>query len=74
MMSGLEAATAIAPMVAVWKKPSETFFQVVPASVVFQTPPPVAPIQKVVGWAGWPATAVTRPPRNGPTRRHCRAW
>ena len=38
-----ESATAIAPTDPVLKKPSETARQARPASVVFQTPPPVAP-------------------------------
>ena len=42
-MSGLDGATATAPTeeLAIW--PSVTGFQVVPPSVVFQSPPPVAP-------------------------------
>jgi hypothetical protein len=39
---GSEGATATAP-IAPPKKPSETLTQVLPASLVFHTPPPVAP-------------------------------
>jgi hypothetical protein len=40
---GAEGATAIAPTAAVSKKPSETFSQYTPPSVVFHTPPAQAP-------------------------------
>ena len=39
-----EGATATAPTDPVLKNPSDTFFQLIPASSVFQTPPPVVPI------------------------------
>ena len=42
-IDSLVGAMAIAPIVPP-KNPSEIFFQLLPASVVFQTPPPVAPI------------------------------
>ena len=51
------------------KKPSLMFLQDMPASSVFQTPPPVEPTRNMCGWAVKPATAVDRPPRNGPSRR-----
>src|SRR5437588_6980222 len=40
---GSAAAQAMAPTEARWKKPSDTFCQYTPPSVVFQTPPPVEP-------------------------------
>ncbi len=42
-MSGLVSETATAPTDALWIWPSVTGAQVVPPSVVFQRPPPVAP-------------------------------
>jgi hypothetical protein len=39
---GSDGATATAPIEPP-KKPSETFFQLSPPSIVFHTPPPVAP-------------------------------
>ena len=42
--AGFDSATAIAPTDPAWKKLSETFVQVTPASSVFHTPPPVAPM------------------------------
>ena len=68
-ISGFDSDTRIAPMEGVWKNPSETFCQLSPALVVFQTPPPDAPMKKVSGWSLTPATAVTRPPRLGPRER-----
>src|SRR5205823_422457 len=44
--------------------------QVLPALVLFQTPPATAPKYQVAGSPGTPLTATTRPPRNGPTWRH----
>ena len=65
--------TAMAPIEpAGW--PSKMGFQVRPASSVSQTPPSTAPNQKCRASPGMPATVSTRPPRNGPIRRHCRAW
>src|SRR5262245_14931552 len=58
-------ATATAPIEPP-KNPSLTFFQFLPASVVFQTPPPVPPNQNVSRCPRTPVTAPTRPPRNGP--------
>ena len=40
---GSDSDTAIAPTDPVLKNPSDTLRHVVPASVVFQTPPPVPP-------------------------------
>src|ERR1043166_7907755 len=52
---------------------SKTGVQVRPEFVVFQTPPPTEPKQKVVGSPGTPETALARPPRGGPTLRQRRA-
>ena len=43
-MFGFDCETETAPTDPVRKKPSDTFVQTVPASSVFQTPPPVAPM------------------------------
>jgi hypothetical protein len=40
---GSDGATSTAPTDPVPKKPSLTFFQRAPPSIVFHTPPPVAP-------------------------------
>src|SRR6266513_3166279 len=45
--------------------------QFCPASVVFQTPPATPPKYQVSGSPGTPSIASARPPRNGPTCRHC---
>src|SRR5580698_8585113 len=73
MILGSLGATAMAPMDWVGAA-SNKGFQVRPLSVVFHTPPLTAPIRKVSGWPGIPVTARVRPPRNGPTKRHCRSW
>src|ERR1044072_3006501 len=43
-MFGSDSATRMAPIDGVRKKPSETFCQLSPALVVFQTPPPPPPM------------------------------
>ena len=58
-------ATAIAPIEPP-KYLSEIFFQLLPPSVVFQTPPPVAPKKKVFLFLKLPATLPLRPPLKGP--------
>src|ERR1035441_1630478 len=64
-----EGATASAPIEATgW--PSKIGVQTTPASVVFQTPPFTDPKKKVAEAPAPPATAIARPPRNGPMRRH----
>ena len=68
-MSGLDGATAIAPMVPP-KNLSVTGAQDIPPSVVLKTPPPVVPIQYSFGRFAEPATATERPPRYGPSSRH----
>src|SRR5215208_1985722 len=50
--------------------PSVIAFHVVPPSVVFQAPPPVAPNQYSFGRASLPSAAIDRPPLAGPTFRH----
>src|SRR5881392_448653 len=50
---------------------SKSGVQFCPASVVFQTPPATAPKYHVSGSPGTPSIASARPPRNGPTWRHC---
>src|SRR4051812_18947797 len=49
--------------------PSVIGAQVVPPSVVFHAPPPVAPNQYSLGRASLPSAAIDRPPRAGPTLR-----
>src|SRR5437868_15054741 len=50
---------------------SKSGVQFAPPSSVFQTPPATAPKYHVVGSPGTPSIASARPPRNGPTWRHC---
>src|SRR5580700_3795346 len=50
--------------------PSNIGCQVLPALVLFQTPPATAPKYQVAESPGTPLTATTRPPRNGPIWRH----
>src|SRR5262249_7937021 len=45
--------------------------QFCPPSTVFQTPPATPPKYHVSGSPGTPSIASARPPRNGPTCRHC---
>jgi hypothetical protein len=52
---------------------SEAGAHVMPPSTVFQTPPPVVPIQYSSGRARLPAAATERPPRNGPSSRQVSA-
>src|SRR4029079_15817263 len=47
--------------------PSVIGFQVVPPSVVFHAPPPVAPNQYSFGRESLPSAEIDRPPRAGPT-------
>src|SRR5215475_163538 len=64
-----ESATAMAPMEAIFWS-SNTGCQVLPALVLFHTPPATPPKYQVLGSPGTPVTATTRPPRNGPICRH----
>src|ERR1700679_3132555 len=73
MILGSEGATAIAPIDCVGCE-SKIGFQVRPSSSVFPTPPLTTPDKKVCGLPGTPVIARVRPPRNGPTNRHCRSW
>src|SRR6184192_1941922 len=50
---------------------SKSGVQFAPPSSVFQTPPATAPKYQVFGSPGTPSIASARPPRNGPTCRHC---
>src|SRR5947199_5402091 len=50
---------------------SKSGAQFAPPSNVFQTPPATAPKYQVFGSPGTPSIARARPPRNGPTCRHC---
>src|SRR5438270_1010497 len=50
---------------------SKSGVQFCPPSVVFQTPPATAPKYQVFGSPITPSIASARPPRNGPTCRHC---
>ena len=61
---------AIAPMEAVGSA-SKMGRQVRPAFSVFHTPPSTAPNRYSLGLPGTPSAGSTRPPRNGPIRRHC---
>ena len=69
-ISGFTSDTVIAPTDAVLKKPSETGSHFFPPSVVFQTPPPVAPKKYSFGRDFEPVTAIERPPRYGPIDLH----
>src|SRR2546429_4945319 len=50
---------------------SKSGVQFAPPSTVFQIPPATAPKYQVFGSPGTPSIARARPPRNGPTCRHC---
>src|SRR5205085_5870062 len=50
---------------------SKTGVQFAPPSSVFHTPPATAPKYQVLGSSRTPSIASARPPRNGPTCRHC---
>src|SRR5213082_3405348 len=50
---------------------SKSGVQFAPPSTVFQTPPATPPKYQVSGSPGTPFIASARPPRNGPTCRHC---
>src|SRR3954452_22155898 len=66
-----DGATAIAPTDEMFELSSEMLRHVPPASVVFHTPPATVPMKNVRGSMGSPVTATARPPRKGPTSRHC---
>jgi hypothetical protein len=71
--SGFASHCPIAPTDELVKCVSDIGRQVVPPSVLFHTPPPVAPNQYSNGRALVPATAIERPPRTGPTLRQLSA-
>src|SRR5689334_4423303 len=50
---------------------SNSGIQLAPPSVVFHTPPATAPKYQVLGSSRTPSIVRARPPRNGPTCRHC---
>src|SRR6185436_17110691 len=68
-VSGLESDTATAPTEELVMSPSVTALQLLPASVVFQRPPPTAPKYASRGRPFTPDTAIERPPRAGPMLR-----
>src|SRR6185437_4997322 len=68
-MFGSLSATATAPTDALRICPSVTLVQVAPPSVVFHSPPPVAPKYPTLGWPRTPLIAIDRPPRSGPRLR-----
>src|SRR5687767_7064434 len=69
-MSGFDSATATAPTDALLICPSVTGDHASPPSVVFHSPPPVAPKYASFGRPRTPAAAMDRPPRSGPMLRH----
>src|SRR5262245_34440996 len=69
-MSGLDSLTATAPTEEVLICPSVTGAHVVPPSIVFHNPPPVAPKYASFLRPFTPLTAMERPPRSGPIERH----
>src|SRR5919109_375961 len=72
MTSGFAGHTVTAPTDELEICPSVTGAHSVPPSVVFHSPPPVAPKKYSFGRAELPATAIERPPSCGPTLRHFR--
>src|SRR6478735_7520979 len=58
--------------VELWICPSVTGIQLSPPSVVFQSPPPVAPKYPSFGRPLTPLMVIERPPRSGPILRHDR--
>jgi hypothetical protein len=69
-MFGSDGAMAMAPMDwAGWS--SKVGLQLIPPSVVFQTPPEAAPMKETIGSPGTPTTAEARFP-GGPMCRHRR--
>src|SRR5688572_18259819 len=67
--SGFDSLTATAPTEALRICPSVTGRHVSPPSVVFHSPPPVAPKYASFRRPFTPATAIDRPPRSGPRLR-----
>src|SRR5882762_8945429 len=71
--SGRDSETATAPTDELLIWPSVTGAHFMPASVVFQRPPPTAPKYASLGRPLTPDTAIDRPPRSGPMLRHLKA-
>src|SRR5690348_8977769 len=71
-MSGFDSDTPMAPIVPP-KYLSVTGSQVLPPSVLLNTPPPVVPNQYSLGRAAEPAAATLRPPRKMPISRQLSA-
>src|SRR6266849_2821891 len=71
--SGRDSETATAPTEELLIWPSVTGAHFMPASVVFQRPPPTAPKYASFGRPFTPDTAIDRPPRSGPMLRHLKA-
>src|SRR5690349_21915429 len=71
MTSGFDSETATAPTEELLIWPSVTGSQLSPPSTVFHSPPPTAPKYASRGRPFTPLTAIDRPPRSGPTLRHC---
>src|SRR6059058_3242612 len=67
--SGFDSETATAPTEELLILPSVTGVHVSPPSVVFHSPPPVAPKYASRGRPRTPLTAIDRPPRSGPRPR-----
>src|SRR5205807_4199720 len=65
-----EGATAIAPIDEM-SCLSKSGVQFAPPPTFFQAPPATAPKYHVFDSPGTPSLASARPPRNGPTCRHC---
>src|SRR3954471_19258569 len=72
--SGFDSETATAPTDALCTCPSVTGVHVAPPSVVFQSPPPVAPKYPSRGRPFTPVIAIDRPPRSGPILRQANAF
>src|SRR5229473_3266868 len=72
-VSGRDSETATAPTDELLIWPSVTGAHFMPASVVFQRPPPTAPKYASFGRPFTPDTAIDRPPRSGPMLRHLKA-
>src|SRR5713226_1084957 len=73
-IAGSEGATVTSPMVET-PSLSNTGSHVVPALVVFQTPPEAVPTYTVLGLDSTTAKSSIRPPMMaGPSSRHCRSF
>ena len=68
--SGFDSDTSTAPTDELVSWPSVTGVQLLPASLVFHSPPPTAPKYASRGRPFTPEAAIDRPPRVGPMLRH----